>query len=114
MGGEAGREIGEVLELNPKAASITPTASVTPVAATNPIPPDDQPVSTPIASKTMSNTMKAAWLGGAFALLATIIAGLFAVMGTPSITIKDSGCANVNIGTSSGTTKQDCGDKDDK
>ena len=50
--------------------------------------------------------MKAAWLGGAFALLAAIIVGLFTVMGTPTITITDSDCANVNIGTSSGTTKQ--------
>jgi len=63
---------------------------------------------------TMTDTMKAAWIGGAFALLAAIIAGLFAVVGTPTITINESDCANVNVGTSSGTTTQDCGDKDEK
>ena len=62
----------------------------------------------------ITDTMKAAWIGGAFALLAAIIAGLFTVMDTHTITIKDSGCANVNVGTSSGMTTQDCGDNDEK
>ena len=60
--------------------------------------------------KTMSDTMKAVWIGGAFALLVAIIAGLFALNGTSNITINDSGCASVNTGTVSGTINNNCED----
>ena len=106
-------EIGEVLELHPEVVSVTPTASVPPNGEDHSISSDEQQVSTPSNPRAMSSTMKAAWLGGVFALLAAIIVGLFTVMGTPTITITGSDCANVNIGTSSGTTKQNCGDKDE-
>ena len=60
----------------------------------------------------MTDTMKVAWIGGGFALLAAIITGLFALMGTPNITVQNSDCANINIGTTSGIVKQDCEKKD--
>lgn len=59
------------------------------------------------------NTMKVAYLGIAVALIVAIIAGLFALLGTPNVTVSGSDCAYVNTGSASGSVKQDCGEKDE-
>jgi len=62
----------------------------------------------------MTDTMKALLIGGVFVLLVAIVAGLLALSGGSDITITNSECANVNVGTSDGTTNQNCGEKDGK
>lgn len=62
----------------------------------------------------MTDTMKALLIGGVFVLLVAIVAGLLVLSGGSDITITNSECANVNVGTSDGTTNQNCGEKDGK
>ena len=61
----------------------------------------------------MSDTMKAAWIGGAFVLIGGIIAGVFALFAAPNITISDSECAGVITGEVNAAVNQVCGNSDE-
>jgi len=62
----------------------------------------------------MTDTMKALLIGGAVVLLVATVAGVLALSSGSDITITNSDCANITVGSSDGTSNQDCGDKDGK
>nr|CAA6800636.1 MAG: Unknown protein [uncultured Thiotrichaceae bacterium] len=109
-------EVGVVVDLpspspqplSPKSGEGLSSASGTPRFTEPAGEPDVVPV-----ARGMSDTMKAAWMGGVFALLAAVIAGLFALFAAPNITVSGSDCASVNTGEVSGTVKQNCEGKGD-
>ena len=102
-------EIGAKIKLGTESAShYTPMQSVF-----NEAPKHTKPEETKIGTN-MTDTMKALLIGGVFVLLVAIVAGLLVLSGGSDITITNSECANVNVGTSDGTTNQNCGEKDGK
>lgn len=79
-----------------------------------PLPQGDRGVNADVSQGVgrVSDTVKAAYIAGGFALLAALIAGVFTLFAASGdITVTGSECAQVNTGANNGTTTQHCAEE---